>query len=489
MKKTKNKLARSKKRADLTFYCVMMVFPLLQFVLMWVGVNFNSILLAFKEYDENLNFVWSLGNFEDVISGFFTDVVIQKSLATSALLWLLTTCINMPLSLLISFYFYKNYKGTRLFKTLLFVPSVVSNVVTITIFYYMVDRGYPLLMKALFNIETVGLLVDNRTQLAAVIFYNLFYGLAGGFLFYTSAMCGIDESISEAAQIDGANNWQEFWHITLPLIFPTVSVFLVTSVSGIFIGDYDLELAYDARFHVWGLASDLNKEYNYRDVYVSVSSISGVEFWLDAKFVKNPNQAIMDVYGDWSLLNGEIILGDPAKGENSLVTTYTSAGTFLILYGISPGLMDSIEIPAGTILWPDASCKSADPIRIANDIKLVRDEEDDWKIVAGAQMPEIEVPDTPGEDEKPDNGEQTPDNGEQTPEGGNNNGESSDSGYVTKVNLLTKKENGKPSDSASAQGSVLPIIGIVSVVLLVTAGAALLVLVGLKKKGAKPSQK
>lgn len=240
MKKTKNKLARSKKRADLTFYCVMMAFPLLQFVLMWVGVNFNSILLAFKEYDENLNFVWSLGNFEDVISGFFTDVVIQKSLATSALLWLLTTCINMPLSLLISFYFYKNYKGTRLFKTLLFVPSVVSNVVTITIFYYMVDRGYPLLMKALFNIETVGLLVDNRTQLAAVIFYNLFYGLAGGFLFYTSAMCGIDESISEAAQIDGANNWQEFWHITLPLIFPTVSVFLVTSVSGIFIGDYGL---------------------------------------------------------------------------------------------------------------------------------------------------------------------------------------------------------------------------------------------------------
>ena len=64
--------------------------------------------------------------------------------------------------------------------------------------------------------------------------------MASGFLFYSSAMSGIDESIAEAAQIDGANMVQEFWHITMPMIFPTFKTFLTAGVATILIGDYGM---------------------------------------------------------------------------------------------------------------------------------------------------------------------------------------------------------------------------------------------------------
>ena len=264
---------QTKKRADLQFYCIMMALPVAQFCLMWIGTNFNSIILAFKQYDANMDFVWSVANFVRVFKHLVSDAGVQKSLLTSLGLWASTQVLTMPVSLLISFYFYKNFMGSKIFRNIFFVPSVVSGVVTVTIFYYIVDRGYPLLMKSLFDKDVMGLLVNNQTQLGVIIFYNIFYALVGGFLFYSSAMCGIDESISEAAQIDGATNLQEFRYVTLPMIFPTVSVFLVSSTATIFTGDFSLyaffktagttNLTTMGYYFVQGLTTWGDREYPY----------------------------------------------------------------------------------------------------------------------------------------------------------------------------------------------------------------------------------
>jgi len=274
MGKSKKRTAmQTKKRADLKFYCIMMALPVAQFCLMWIGTNFNSILLAFKQYDTNMDFAWSVANFIRVFKNLVSDAGVQKSLLTSLGLWVSTQVLTMPVSLLISYYFYKNFMGSKVFRNIFFIPSVVSGVVTVTIFNYLVDRGYPLLMKTLFDKEVVGLLVNNQTQLAVIIFYNIFYALVGGFLFYSSAMCGIDESISEAAQIDGATNMQEFRYVTLPMIFPTVSVFLVSSTATIFTGDFSLyaffktagttNLTTMGYYFVQGLTTWGDREYPY----------------------------------------------------------------------------------------------------------------------------------------------------------------------------------------------------------------------------------
>ena len=54
---------------------------------------------------------------------------------------------------------------------------------------------------------------------------------------YTGTMSGIDDSIVEAAELDGVNAAQEFWYITLPLIYPTFVTFFVTGLAQIFVND------------------------------------------------------------------------------------------------------------------------------------------------------------------------------------------------------------------------------------------------------------
>lgn len=230
-----------KKYRDLRFYILMMAIPVAQFCIMFIGVNFNNILLAFKEYDANMEYVWTLKQFKSVIAGFFNNEYLQASLFNSIKFYLLTTFATLPPSLFISYYLYKKFIFHRQFKVILFLPAVIAGVVVVTCFYYLADRGYPLLVEMITGKDdALGLLVNSETRLYTLMGYNIFYGLAGNFLFYSSAMSGIDESISEAAEIDGANLLQEFWHITLPTIFPTLQTFLVSSVAGSLIGDYGM---------------------------------------------------------------------------------------------------------------------------------------------------------------------------------------------------------------------------------------------------------
>lgn len=298
---------RTKKRADLRFYCIMMALPVFQFCVMWIGTNFNSILLAFKEYDVNYDFTWSLNNFTRVLNGFVNDVGIQKSLLTSGIFWMCASCLTIPASLLISFYFYKRYKFSKPMKNIFFLPSVVAGVVTVTIYYYLADRGYPLLMKGLFGMDVTGLLVNNQTQFGTLLFYNIFYSLAGGFLFFSSAMCGIDESISEAAQIDGASTLQEFWYVTLPMIFPTLSVWFVASTATIFTSDFSMyaffktsgstQMTSMGYYFVQGLMTWGEREYPYFAAFGLVLTVIACAIVFPLRALVNRMDPMRDVDG------------------------------------------------------------------------------------------------------------------------------------------------------------------------------------------------
>lgn len=236
--------AKRKKASDMRFYCIMLAFPLLQFIIMWIGVNINSILLAFKEINLDYTYEWTLNQFSRVLYDITTDTVVREGLINSAIFWFFTTIVTFPTSLAISYYLYRNYKFAKYIKTVLFLPSVISGTVTAIVIYQLFDRAYPYIVNALFGEQVMGLLANPETQLVALIGYQTFYGLAGNFIFLSSAMSGIDPSISDAARVDGASAVQEFFRVTLPMIWPTVSIFLVMTTISIFTGDYGMYTFY-----------------------------------------------------------------------------------------------------------------------------------------------------------------------------------------------------------------------------------------------------
>lgn len=232
--------SNSKKKSDLRFYCIMMALPIIQFCIMWLGSNTNSILLAFKEYDANLNATYTLANFIEVFQRIASDKVVQSAFANSAIFYLCSQVLTIPISLAISYYFHRKWRFSRGLKTLLFLPSVVASVATVTSFYIIADRLYPALYNLITGESAMGLIANNETQFAVFLFYNVFFSLAGGFIFFSGAMGGVDTSLQEAARIDGASTFQEFIHVILPMIYPTLSVWIVSGTVNYFVSDFSM---------------------------------------------------------------------------------------------------------------------------------------------------------------------------------------------------------------------------------------------------------
>lgn len=244
--KKENKKANSgikaEKRKDLIFYIILIAFPVIQFLVMYIGVNANSIVLAFKTFDRETNkFVFAgFENFINLFKEFGSSYTLQHSILNSVIVWVLCTFITLPLALLFAFYIYKKMALNKVFEFSLFLPSIISGIVTVVIYTYFVERAIPALYSTIFHQEIEGLLANPNTQFATVLFYNIFYSFGGYLLLFVSAMKNINPEVVEAAKLDGADGLKEFNYIVLPELYQTVSTFFVLSLAGIFTNQFSL---------------------------------------------------------------------------------------------------------------------------------------------------------------------------------------------------------------------------------------------------------
>ena len=222
----------TKKRADLIFCLLLLAIPMIQFAIFYIGVNINSFVMVFQKY-EIIDMETMKGGF--VSNGFnnFSAMVQQMStdrfdtaVSNSLTSFIFITLVGITLSLVFSLYIYKKLPGAGVFRVLLFAPSILSAVVMVTMFKYFAEFAIP----ELFDLKS-GLLGNAETKLGTIIFYNVWIGFGTQVLMYSGAMSGIDNSVMEAARLDGASPVREFFSIILPLIFPTVQTFLVAGVE------------------------------------------------------------------------------------------------------------------------------------------------------------------------------------------------------------------------------------------------------------------
>jgi ABC-type sugar transport system permease subunit len=125
-----------------------------------------------------------------------------------------------------------------LFKLFLYLPSIVSGIVLMFVYRHIINRLLPqFINNTFYDGERVVPALLDKHPFGSLLFFSIYMGLGGHILMYTGTMSGIDDSIVEAAQLDGVNAFQEFWYITLPLIYPTFVTFFVTGLASIFVND------------------------------------------------------------------------------------------------------------------------------------------------------------------------------------------------------------------------------------------------------------
>ena len=204
---------------------------LLMFVVWPVGKAIQYSLFNWPGYGPMDRFVGT-DNFEYVLG----SPAFQDALLHNLIILVASIAIQLPLGLAIALLLNRKIRGRNLLRTLVFVPWVLSEVVTGVIWRQLLQAEYGLLDTIL---EAVGLsgpqqgfLGDTNYALGAVMAVLTWKYLGLAIVLFLAGLAGVPEELNEAAQIDGASWWQTQRRITIPLLGPTVRTWAFLSMIG-----------------------------------------------------------------------------------------------------------------------------------------------------------------------------------------------------------------------------------------------------------------
>ncbi len=240
--KRKEKSMKSARRLDLVFVFIMLLIPSVQWLVFWLGVNFNSILMAFQ----NPMGDWDLIGFRMVfesLKDFNSDWGLGIAVLNT-LRYFLKDFFMLVLQLLIAYFFYKKILGKRVFQVVLYLPSIISAVAMVEVFRNFIASDGPLGII----LQRIGEASDPDYMLPAflarsdtatwtIMIYTVWLGWGGNMLLLGGALARIPLEIVESARLDGIGTFKEITHIIFPLIWPTVSTILILMMTGLFTAD------------------------------------------------------------------------------------------------------------------------------------------------------------------------------------------------------------------------------------------------------------
>lgn len=173
-----------------------------------------------------------LGNY---IEMFTTDDQALKSLSISLKYAAIFVPLNMIIALVLAMLISQPVKGAKFFRTIFYIPAVISGVAVSIIFGWLLNGNYGVInyLLSLLGIDGPQWLVDPKWAIIAVIFASAF-GVGSMMLIFYTDIKNIPIDLYEAAAIDGAGPVRQFFNITLPMITPTILFNLITSIISSF---------------------------------------------------------------------------------------------------------------------------------------------------------------------------------------------------------------------------------------------------------------
>jgi len=143
--------------------------------------------------------------------------------------------LHLCLALLAALAVNLNLRGIRLFRTLYYVPSITPAVANAILWMWIFHPQWGLANAVLQRLGLQGLywLQDPALAKPSLIIMS-FWSIGGQMVILLAALKGIPQSLYEAAEIDGANSWGRFRHVTLPLLTPALFFNMIIAVIGAF---------------------------------------------------------------------------------------------------------------------------------------------------------------------------------------------------------------------------------------------------------------
>jgi putative aldouronate transport system permease protein len=244
-----------------------MVLPGVLLILVFSYIPMYGVVMAFERFKPALGFFhspWADPWYKYFVQ-LFTDVYFGRLLKNTLLLGLYSLLWGFPAPIILALLFneIKHSKFKRVAQTVSYMPYFLSTVVVIGIMRILLATDGPI--NALLG--NFGTSISN-VFLAPEAFRSLYVGsgiwatVGYSSILYLAAIAGINSEQYEAAVMDGASRLQQMFHITIPSLFPTITILLILSVAGIVGNDYQkILLIYNEATYTTG---DVLGTYVYR---------------------------------------------------------------------------------------------------------------------------------------------------------------------------------------------------------------------------------
>ncbi len=193
-------------------------------------MSFGYSLTNWSVYRPDFRFI-GLENFKKL----FGDAKTMAAIGNSVKYAVLITVIQNTLSILLAVLLSRKIFMSNVLKSIFFLPAVLSIMVVGYLFQYiMTSADYGLLNNILraVGLGPVNWLGDGNIALYSVLASQVWQWTGWSMVIYVANLKSIDQTLYEAAQIDGASSGQTFWNITLPLLYPAASFNILMSLIG-----------------------------------------------------------------------------------------------------------------------------------------------------------------------------------------------------------------------------------------------------------------
>lgn len=232
----KSKIVRYNKWGYIFLIPFVLVYVIFQLIPL-VSTIYNSFFENYRVGLMQVGPTWvGLENYKTI----FSDVSLLKYTANTLIMWVIGFIPQIIVSLLLGQWFSDvrlKLKGSRFFKTVIYLPNLIM------------ASAFSMLFFALFSdvgpINAILIKMGIATQENPVRFFSNVWATRGlvGFMNFLmwfgnttiilmAGIMGIDTSLFEAAEVDGASSWQRFYRITLPLLKPILIYVIITSMIG-----------------------------------------------------------------------------------------------------------------------------------------------------------------------------------------------------------------------------------------------------------------
>jgi multiple sugar transport system permease protein len=155
-----------------------------------------------------------------------------STLVTTIQLMVIGLIVQIPLGIFLAIVLHQNLRGSKFFRSALIVPMLLTPVAVGLIFRFMFDTDIGIINWALsqFGSDGYNWLGARTSALIAIVIVDSWQSVPFVMLLVVAALATIPTSIYEAALVDGANKFQVFFRITLPLIIPTLLVLTMIKI-------------------------------------------------------------------------------------------------------------------------------------------------------------------------------------------------------------------------------------------------------------------